>query len=379
MEIENMNHAEVEARMETLAAEIETADSMEKLAELRAEAEALNARNVAIIEERKAEERKAAEIANSANVTVIDSINEVKNNMEIRNTPEYLAAFKRGIMKRDMAECRSLLTENATDGTVALPDFVAEMVAAAWNDDEIMSRVRRTYFKGNYTQMFEISSDGAVVHAEGDVAPEEEKLVLGKVVIVAETLKKWLGISTETIDSTPRQFIEFIYDEFRYKIVELAGDKVCTAIVTNANDISGTVPAVQKLRVDLDATTIIGAEAYLSGSVRPVAIMTRGTYAMFKAVQVGNGDNVGDVFDGMPVVFVSENVLKNYANGGSDPYLIVGDLSGVVCNFPAGDDVKFIYDEFTLAPEDVVRIVGRLMMGCAVVRPHAFTVVYPAE
>lgn len=379
MDIAKMNHAEVESRMEALKAEIENAESVEAVAELRKEAEALNARNTAIKEERQAEERKLAEIAASASVKVIEESNEVKTKMEIRNTDEYLAAFKRGIMKRDMAECRSLLTENADGGTVAIPDFVAEMVAAAWNDDEIMGRVRRTYFNGNYTQMFEISSDGAVVHAEGDVAPSEENLVLGKVVIVAETLKKWLGISTEVVDSTPRQFIQFIYDEFRYKIVELAADKVVTAIVANANDATGTKPAVYKLEEDLTVATIINAESHLAGSVKPVAIMTRGTYAAIRALQVANGDNIGDPFDGLTPVFVSTNVLKNYASGGSDPYLIVGDLSGVVANFPKGDDVKFVYDEFTLAPEDVVRIVGRLLMGTAVVQPHAFTVVYPAE
>lgn len=378
MEIEKMTHAEVESRMEALTAEIENAESVEAVAELRKEAEALNWRNLAIIEEQKAEERKAAEIANSANVTVVDTMRNEVEKMEMRNTPEYLAAFKRGIMKRDMSECRSLLTENAENGTVALPDFVAEMIEAAWNDDEIMSRVRRTYFKGNYTQMFELSSDGAVTHAEGDVAPAEENLVIGKVVIVAETLKKWIGVSTETIDSTPREFIEFLYDEFRYKIVELAADKVVTAIVANANDVTGTVPAVYKLSENLNAATVINAEAHLEGAVRPVAIMTRATYAALKALQVTSGQNVGDVFDGLTPVFVPNNVLKAYAANGTDPYMIVGDLSGVVCNYPNGDDVKFVYDEFTLAPEDVVRIVGRLLMGTAVVRPHAFTVVYPA-
>lgn len=379
MEIEKMTHAEVESRMDALTGEIEKAESLDTVAELRKEAEALIARDIAIIEEQKAEQRKAADIAKSTNVTVIDTVENEVNKMEMRNTPEYLAAFKRGIMKRDMSECRSLLTENAENGTVALPDFVAEMIEAAWNDDEIMSRVRRTFFKGNYTQMFELSSDGAVTHAEGDVAPAEENLVIGKVIIVAETLKKWIGVSTETIDSTPREFIEFLYDEFRYKIVELAADKVVSAIVANATNTSGTVPAVYKLNEDLTAATIINAEAHLEGAVRPVAIMTRATYAAIKALQVTSGVNIGDPFDGLTPVFVPANVLKAYAQGGTDPYMIVGDLSGVVCNFPNGDDVKFIYDETTLAPEDVVRIVGRLLMGAAVVRPHAFTVVYPAE
>lgn len=379
MEIEKMNHAEVEARMDEIMAGLETAETVDAVTELRKEAEALNARNMAIKEERQAEERKLAEIAKSASVKVIEESNEVKTNMEIRNTDEYLAAMKRDIIKNSEIERRSLMTENATNGTVALPDFVEDMVAAAWNDDEIMAKVRRTFLKGNVTKMFEISSDGAVVHAEGDVAPAEENLALGKVQIIPETLKKWIGITSEVIGTTPRQFIEYIYDEFRYKIVELAGDKVVTAIVTNANDVSGTVPAVQKLEEDLTAATIINAESYLSGSVNPVAIMTRGTYAAIKALQVTSGMNVGDPFDGIPVVFVSANVLKNFATGGTDPYMIVGDLSGVQCNFPDGDDVKFIYDEYTLAPEDVVRIIGKVQMGTAVVQPHAFTVVYPAE
>lgn len=58
--------------------------------------------------------------------------------------------------------------------------------------------------------------------------------------------------------------------------------------------------------------------------------------------------------------------------------MIVGDLDGITANFPNGNDVRFIFDEYTLAPEDMIRIIGRLFVGIAVTKPGYLTVVTKA-
>ena len=52
--------------------------------------------------------------------------------------------------------------------------------------------------------------------------------------------------------------------------------------------------------------------------------------------------------------------------------MIVGDLAGVQANLPEGESVKFVYDEFTLAPSDLIRIIGRLYAAIGVTGPGMF-------
>jgi hypothetical protein len=58
--------------------------------------------------------------------------------------------------------------------------------------------------------------------------------------------------------------------------------------------------------------------------------------------------------------------------------MVIGDLAGILANLPEGDAVKFIFDELSLAEEDLVKIVGRMMASIEVVEPGAFVKVQPA-
>ena len=156
------------------------------------------------IESRKAEAAKKAEIRDavaSGSGEVIEKmkVEEKKmTNNEIRNSAEYIEAYANYIKSGDDKECRSLLTENVS-GTVPVPVLVDEIVRTAWDNDQILSRVRRTNFKGNLKVAFELSADGAYVHTEGTAAPTEESLTLGIVTMVPATIKKWIRVSDEAI------------------------------------------------------------------------------------------------------------------------------------------------------------------------------------
>jgi hypothetical protein len=65
----------------------------------------------------------------------------------------------------------------------------------------------------------------------------------------------------------------------------------------------------------------------------------------------------------MEVVYVDSAALGRFLG-------VVADLSAWQINFPNGDDVKFIFDEYTEAPADIVRVVGRVMAGIGVVAPY---------
>lgn len=331
------------------------------------------------IEARKAEEAKKAEIraavAEGAG-EVIKKIEpeerEQKMSIEVRNTPEYINAYAEYIRTGSDAECRALVSENATNGTVPVPELVYDIVKTAWDKEGIMSRVRKAYLKGNLKVGFEISATAAATHNEG-VAVNEETLVLGIVEIVPESIKKWISISDEALDLRGEAFLRYIYDELAYQIAKKAADELVAKIVACGTQSTTTCVAVPAITATA-ATMPLVAEAIgnLSDEAdNPTIIMNKATWAAFKAVQYANGYGA-DPFEGRDVVF--NNSLKSLtAASTGDTWMIVGDLDhGALANFPAGNDITFKFDEMTLATSDLVRVIGREFVGLGVVAPNAF-------
>lgn len=391
MEISEMKHDDIQIRLKELETLIETDDA--DLESLGQEIKDLKSRD-AYLKQRAEEQRnlrasiaegiQPAAVLDSAEMT--QEVRKDTNKMdmkEMRNTKAYIDAFAEYVKTGKDAELRTLITE-AGGGEIVVPDIVADRIATAWQNDKIMQRVNRLFVKGNYTIMYEISGTDAVIHVEGTAAPTEETLTLGKVQLVPQNLKKWITVTDEVMDLKGEAFLNYLYDEIEYKIVKLAGQTVIAAIVAAALDGGSTLPYVATLKADLSATTIVDAEALLLAdeASEPVAIMTRKTYAALRGVQISSGVNVGDVFNGLEPIRVAENAsgLIDYDSdiAEDDAYMIVGDLAGITANFPNGDQVKFTFDETTLAPEDVVRIIGKLFVGIGVSAPGFFTVVTKA-
>lgn len=324
----------------------------------------------AAIEEEK---RAMADVITQTKTEVIEKReNETMNNMEIRNTNEYINAYAEYIKNGDDAECRSLLTENAS-GTIPVPEMVYDIVKTAWEREGIVSRVRKAYIKGNLKVGFEISSTGATVHTEGGGAVSEETLVLGTVNIVAKSLKKWISISDEALDLRGEAFLRYIYDELTYQIAKKAADEVIAKI--NA---CGTVSTTTCVGVPAIASTTVGvglvasAMAQLSDeAANPVVMMNKATWGAFKAAQYAGQFDV-DPFEGLEVVF--NNTITSFAAATTGvPYAIVGDLEqGALLNFPNGEGIDFKVDELSQAEYDLVRIIGREFVGVGIVAPNAF-------
>ena len=134
------------------------------------------------------------------------------DNKEIRNSKEYIDAYAEYLKNGDDTECRGLLTENATNGTVPVPEIVYDIVKTAWDREGITRRVRKAYVKGNLKVGFEISGTDAAVHTEGGDPVAEETLVLGVVELIPQSIKKWISISDEVMDMRGEAFLRYIYD-----------------------------------------------------------------------------------------------------------------------------------------------------------------------
>ena len=370
MEIKDMQMSDIEAR----GAELETALTAENadIESITAEVTALEERKAQIVAE--AEERKAqlAEVEKTA-----VEIHEEKENrtmeMEVRNTKEYINAFAKYIRSGDDKECRALITENTTNGTVAVPEFVYDEIKTAWEEEGIMSRVRKAYLKGNVKVGFEISATGAVKHTEG-VAVDEQTLVMGIVELKPDAIKKWISISDEAIDLDDGEtYLRHIYRELAHHIAKKAADELVAKIIacgTQSTTTQVAVPVITSTTVAVDL--VAQAISKLSDEAnKPTVMMNKLTYAALKAAQYANKYPV-DVLEGCDVVF--NNTIKAFSAASTgDTFMIVGDLgNGALANFPNGEGITVKRDDFTLATSDLVRFIGREYVAVAPVAPDAF-------
>ena len=377
-EIMMLDAEQIDARSAELASEIEIAATNEEMDAIQSEMEAIEERRAQIrleVEQRKAD--MAAVIKGQGNV-----IEEVKDErkvttMEIRNTPEYINAFAEYIKSGNDMECRKLTSENDTTpngtGTVAVPEFVYDIVKTAWEREGIMSLVRKSYLKGNLKVQFEISGDLAVVHAEGAAAVNEENLVLGIVTLVPQSIKKWISISDEVYDLRGEAFLRYIYDELTYRIAKKAANELIAKIEACGTVSTATCPGVPKLQAASPALgTVAAAMALLSDeAANPVVIMNKATWGAFKAVEYAGSFPV-DPFEGLPVIF-NNTVKSSAAATTGETYAIVGDLGhGALANFPNGEGIDFKFDELSRKKEDLIEVLGREYVGLGVVAPDAF-------
>lgn len=360
-EIMTLDMEGVQARGAEIAAEAADLEKCgdEVIEERKLEMDALEERKKAIEAEAIEKRAKMLEVVEKAEV-IEEPIQERKtmNNKEYRSSQEYIDAYVEYVKKgydldKMSAEKRAtlIMSENATNGIVPVPTYVEDRIRTAWENDEIMRRVRRTYLPGNVEVGVEASASPAVVHEEGGEAIDPENLVIGIIRLVPEYLKKMVHVTHTALALSGTAFLDYLYDEIEYRLVELAGTEVLAAI-------SGSSLTAQYNIADTISTAdIIAAEGLLSGAARnPVLIISRSDAAVLKAAALSAG-YAYDPFDGLPVIYKA--MQSNH--------FIIADLDAVQANFPEGGEPKFIFDELTMAAQNVVRIIGRLLMAADVV------------
>ena len=372
--IKEFSMEEIETRMSEIKAEIDSADA-DKLDALNAEIEALETRKGEIAMENRKADMKA--VAEGAGVVVAKAEEkEVRTLESVKGSQEYLEAFANYIKTGEEKECRALLTDLVDGGSVPTPTIIDNFIATAWERANLVSRVRRTSIKGTAKYPFEYSATGASVHTEGAKAPDEEALVLGTVSVEPQMLKKWITVSDEVLALKGQEFLDYIYDEIEFRILALADAQVVAAIKaapSSATTSSAGVRAVTVANVGFD--TIFQALAELSSAAKnPVAIMNKNVYfnEFMSLKDLSNRPIYNVVADnGRPTYYIN-GVEVIFDNSLDDGTILVGDLDGIIMNLPDGREVTFVTDPYSLAEKDMVKIVGKMYAGIAVVRDGYF-------
>jgi len=363
---------ELEARQAEIAGMetdgVDTEEIENRASELEAIQAELEARKQKAAEE--AEARKAVE--NGAGQTKEEFKQEEKRMevSEIRNTPEYINAYANYIKTGRDTECRDvLLSLNASaGGQLPVPDMLESIIKTAWEKNEFLSHVRKTYFRGNVRVPFELSATGAWVHAEGTTGLTEEAITIGIVELKPENIKKWIRISDEAIDLGGEDFLRYIYDEITYRILkELVAQLV--ADVTSAQASNGTdhigVPVV---KVAPGVMVLPNAATNLSEEATDLCVvMNRLTEAKFNTAYA-SGQFAIDPFAGFTKVYTSAlGAYDTLSENGV--YAIVGDLKALQVNYPAGEGIVIKWDDLSLAEDDLVKVVGRQYAGHDITAP----------
>lgn len=378
-EIKEATLEELETRKAEIESLVSTPSEDVDFASINSELDALEERKSFLLVEKEKETRKADEEAilrgagTPAN-EIIPKENKKMDVTEIRSSVKYMDAFAEAMKTGDFSECRSLLSLNAPeDGSVAVPTIVEDKIRTAWEESELFSRISKSDVKGNLSIGFEISGSEAVIHEEGTDAPDEETLTLGVVTIVPKFIKKWITISDEVMALRGEAFLNYVYDELKYKIIKKAEDVVVASIIANVGASTATKAGQATISAAIGRASIISAIAEISDEARDlVAIMSRRTWASYEATRTLNG---GDPFADLPVVF--NNSMNDYDTASTDEeYAIVGDLAyGYRANLPNGYDVKISIDENSLSEADLIKVTGKLYAGLAPIAPKAFCVI----
>lgn len=361
---------EVETRKAAILQEMEQEgadlDALKKeMDELRQNADEL--RNAAA---QAAETRR--QIANGAAGIVLESHDAdapAQTLDEIRSSQAYVNAYADYIKTGRDTECRKLLTTNAaSNGQVPVPTLVDTIVRTAWDKNELLSRIRKTYFRGNVKVPFERAADGAYVHGEGTTAVTEEDLTLGIVELKPENIKKWITISDETAAMGGEAFLRYIYDEITMRVVKKLADVMVDDVVNAETTHSGSAVGIVKVTQAPAVNTILDATANLSDEAGNLCIIiNRLSEQAFNAAYAAANFAI-DPWAGLPRVYSNELPAYSTADGG-DTYAIVGDLTALQANYPEGEDVVIKWDDLSLAEADLIKVIGRQYVGHGVTAP----------
>lgn len=375
-EINDMNLEQVLERKAALETEVRDAKNTEELEGMEEKINAINSR-IAELQDLEARKAAAQELTDGGAVgEKFEERNEGKTmtNVEVRESLEYGKAFLRGIKTDDFTEARALLTEAVSGGVVPVPTSLDNEIRNAWEENQVLSLVKKTQFKGDVKVVFEVSATGAVLHVEGTTRPDEETLVLGSVTLKNANLKKWISISDEAIEGTTIDTVGYIYRELAQKIAEKAEEDIVANLVSAQETTDATHPGVPALSQNIAVDTIMNAEALLSAQAKNLYIlMNRQTRPAFAKLALEAGYAI-DVFDGLKdkVIFTDKLPAFSAATNGQ-VYFVIGDFGyGYQANMPNGNNITIKKDEITLAEYDLVKLVGKLYIGHGVVAPKAF-------
>ena len=225
----------------------------------------------------KAEETRKAIAEGAAGVVIGETSKAEKATKtldEVRGSKEYLEAYARYLVSEDEKECRALLTENAAaNGQLPVPTLVDTIIRTAWEKDMILSRVRKTTFKGNVKVPFERAADDAYEHGEGTTAITEEDITLGVVELKPKMIKKFIRLSDEIIATGGEALVIYIYSELAHKIIKKLSALAIADIAGASTSHSSSAIGIPKIEGSPDLSVVVNAEAELTDEAENVVVI----------------------------------------------------------------------------------------------------------
>ena len=366
--------------------------------ELTKEAESIDEEIKDLEEQRSTFKAQEERMSLSANLTKT-KIEERKNQMEINdvlNTKEYEQLYADMIRGRvDEKEVRSFLQKRtdpdpglstATDN-IPIPVLMQGFVETAWYQYGKFSRIVGESFEPAIIKIpVESAASGAAWHTESGDAPSEEYITLSQILLQPKTLKKWISLTTELMAMSPADFLQYVADELVYRIILALDEAIINRTDLNGEGVIGIVgnANTETLSAALDFNVINEAVSELVTFEDLVIAMNPKTF--FKNF-MGLTDQVGNPI--FRVVHDNENRAQYYLSGyrveftqalpayedadPGDAYAVVGNFRrGYRLNYPQGRNVITLVDPYSKAPEDLVRMIGRLYVAGNVVKPKHF-------
>ena len=363
---------ELEARQAEIAGEnrdeMTTEDIEARAGELEAILAELEARKAAAVkaeEERKAVEAGAGEIKEE-----IREETKMEDIREIRNSPEYLDAFANYIRTGSAEECRTvLLSKNApASGQLPVPDMLEGIIKTAWEKNEFLGQIKKTYFRGNLRVPFELSATGAWKHIEGTTGLTEEEITIGIVNLTPANIKKLVRVTDECVAMGGEEFINYIYSEVAYRVLGELVKEIIDYIDDLSTSNSSSAIGIPKVKVAPGVMTLENAATNLSEEATDLCVVLNRLSEQAFNTAYAQANFAINPWAGMKRIYTSELPAYSAASE-NDMYAIVGDLKAIQANYPEGEGLIIKWDDLSEAEDDIVKVVGRQYVGFAVTAP----------
>ena len=372
MKFDEMTVEQLDTRQAEIAAENQEEMDTETIEARAGELESIRAE----LEARKAAAAKAEEerqkVAQGMGETKEEHKQEEKRMeiSEIRNSAEYIDAYANYIRTGNDNECRTvLLTKNApASGQLPVPDMLEGIIKTAWERNEFLNRIKKTYFRGNLRVPFELSATGAWKHVEGTTGLTEEEITIGIVTLTPHNIKKLVRVTDECVAMGGEEFINYIYSEVAYRVLGELVSEIIDYIDDLSTSNSASAIGIPKVKVAPGVMVPANAATNLSEEATDLCIViNRLSEAAFNTAYAGASFAV-DPWAGLPRIYTSALPAYGSANE-NDMYAIVGDLKAIQANYPEGEGVVIKWDDLSLAEDDLVKVVGRQYAGYGVTAP----------
>lgn len=379
---------EITKELETRKAEFEESNEVEKREALINDCENLKSEAKSIDDEltnlKELEENLKEQENRMSMETILNNV-EVKANAvseDVRSSQEYKQLYAdniRGIVA-DKEIKEYVRSANLSTGTanIPVPTIMQGYVETAWASyGKFSNIVKSTYVAGLLSIPVEQSADDAVWHDENSSAPAQENITLGQITLQPKTIKKWIALTDELMAMGADEFLKYVADELVYRVVKALDEAIISRTDADGKGVIGVAGNANTAKVTeaLGFNSINDAVANLISFDNLVVAMHPETF--FKNV-MGLKDTTGRpiysvVADnaGKPQYFVGgyrvefTQALKSYDKASAgDVYAVVGNFAdGYRLNYPAGKEVSTLIDPYTLATEDTVRMIGRLLVA----------------